>query len=182
MSRTIQEKQRLTNDKMNSAKLTDRLVADELLKMGFSYNSIGTHYLHDSIVYSASLRLEDFNDVNEFCRKVGAVVRGKYNVGGYQYSGNITQAIERAFVVGNIEYLMETFKSSYDRDKDKVTKNAFIMTVRKKIMNDIEVQQPFDIVQLRTLIKDTAEKITDSALLKSICDIMLSLNGKTIIT
>ena len=62
MSRTICNIRNLTQEKINSPRTVDRLVADELLEMGFSYSYIGTHYLHDSIVYSVSLKLEDFKD------------------------------------------------------------------------------------------------------------------------
>lgn len=78
MRRTKEQMSELTKSKVNSTKTVDRLVADELLEMGFSYNSIGTHYLHDSIVISTQLRLEEFAKVSNFCRLIGTRVCKKY--------------------------------------------------------------------------------------------------------
>ncbi len=63
---TIYDMEDLTKEKINSPRTVDRLVADELLEMGFSYSFMGTHYLHDSIVFSTFLKLEDFKCVNSF--------------------------------------------------------------------------------------------------------------------
>lgn len=95
-------------------------------------------------------------------------------VGFYQYANNIKSAIERAFDIGNINYLLDTFKSSYDKDKMKVSKNAFIMTVRRKIVEMLEKQEPYTATQLRLIIQGSVEGITDYALLKGICDIVSS--------
>lgn len=179
MKRTDKEKSEMTNEKTNG-KRADRLVMDELLKMGFSYNRMGTHYLHDSIVYAISLKLEDFGNTNRLCHVIGEKVRRKYNICEYQYGTEISQAIEKAFTVGNIDYLLDTFKSAYDQDKMKVTKNAFIMTVREKILKELEAQQSFNTTQLRIIIQGTIEEITDYVLLKGICDIVLSLKGGVI--
>lgn len=178
MRRTKEEMLEMTREKQNSKKTADRLVMDELLEMGFSYNQIGTHYLHESIVASTKIRLEDFRDVNMFCQYIGNAVRKKYNIGLYQYSTNIECSISRAFDVGNINYLLETFKSSYDKDKMKVNKNVFIMTVRKNIMEALEEQDFYDITQLRLIIQGSVERITDYAFLKGMCDIVLSTSVK----
>ncbi len=167
----------LANEKANSKKLVEKLVMDELLKMGFSYNHTGTHYLHDSIVYSTSLKLEDFKDVNSLCRRVSAMVREKYKIGADHYCGSVLASIMRAFDVGNINYLLETFKSSYDYDKMSVGKNTFIMTVRKKIMEALEVQQSYNATQLRLIIQGTVENITDVTLLQALCNIVVSMEG-----
>ncbi|MFG6368370.1 MAG: hypothetical protein K1W16_08075 [Lachnospiraceae bacterium] len=79
MRRTNKEMSRMAQDKINSPKTVDRLVADELLEMGFSYNHMGTHYLHDSIVQSAKMSLEDFKNVSEFCLRIAKVVCRKYS-------------------------------------------------------------------------------------------------------
>lgn len=164
--------------KRESKKTVDRLVMDELLEMGFSYNSIGSHYLHDSIVISTQLRLEEFAKVSNFCQSIGAKVCKKYKVGTYQYANNIEVAIERAFEVGNINYLLDTFRSSYDENKMKVTKNVFIMTVRRKIMETMSTQENYNITQLRLIIQGSVEGITDLNLLKGICDIVLSVGNR----
>ncbi len=57
MKYTKDKMSEMTIKKQNSPKTVDRLVMDEMLEMGFSYNSIGTHYLHDSIVDSTKMRL-----------------------------------------------------------------------------------------------------------------------------
>lgn len=154
---------------------------DELLEMGFSYNSIGTHYLHDSIVASTKMRLEDYTNVNSFCKAIGNRICRKYGVGAYQYGSNIEQSIERAFEVGNINYLLETFKGSYDSEKMKVTKNVFIMTVRRKIIESLELQEVHNATQLRLIIQGSVEGITDCNLLKGICDIVLSVGNKALV-
>ena len=86
----------LTKDKINSSRAVDKLVTDELLKMGFSYKIIGTHYLHDSIVYSVSLKLEDFKDVHNFYHRVNELVQKKYKVN--VTAAAIAKAIEQAFI------------------------------------------------------------------------------------
>lgn len=177
MRRTICNMEDLTKEKLNSPRTVDRLVADELLEMGFSYNNTGTHYLHDSIVYSISLKLEDFRDVNDLCHRVGVMVYKKYNIGVDYYCRSIHTSIMRAFDTGNINYLLETFKSSYDYDKMSVGKNTFIMTVRKKIMEALEAGQSYNATQLRLIIQGTVENITDVTLLQALCNIVVSMEG-----
>lgn len=178
MKHTLVRMSEMTKEKQNSKKTADRLVMDELLEMGFSYNSIGTHYLHDSIIASIQMRLEDFMKVSNFCQMIATKVCEKYKVGAYQYANNIEVAIERAFETGNINYLLETFKSSYDKEKMKVTKNVFIMTVRRKIMESLAAQETHDATRLRLIIQGSVEGITDYNLLKGICDIVLSVGNK----
>lgn len=175
MRKTNQEVLELENEKINSPRMIDRIVADELLEMGFSYKFTGTHYLHDSIVCAASMKFEDFGNVNEFCRGIAEKVRRKYKVCNDHYSTEVAAAIDRAFAFGNINYLLDTFKSSYDKDKMKVTKNTFIMTVRKKIMESLEAEQSFNATQLRLIIQGTVENITDISTLEGMCKIVLSL-------
>lgn len=180
MKRTLEKMSEMTMEKQNSKKTVDRLVMEEFLEMGFSYNSIGTHYLHDSVVLSTQICLEDFANVSNFCQSIGVKVCKKYKVGAYQYANNIESAIERAFEVGNINYLLETFKGSYDKDKMKVTKNVFIMTVRRKIMESLATQETHNATQLRLIIQGSVERITDCNLLKGICDIVLSVGNKSL--
>lgn len=177
MGRTMIEKSIMTKEKLNSKKTVDGLVSDELLEMGFSYGDIGTHYLHDCIVSSTQLKLEDFGSVKQFCRRVGGIVCMKYNVDHTSLCTAITVSIDRAFDTGNINYLLETFKGSYDRERMKVYKNTFIMVVRPKIMAALDAQDAKSNTQLRLIIQGTVEKITDYALLKGISDIVLSLAG-----
>lgn len=163
----------LTQEKINSPRTIDRLVADELLEMGFSYSYIGTHYLHDSIVYSTSLKLEDFKDVYNFYHRVNELVQKKYKVN--VTAAAISKAIEQAFIDGNINYLLETFKGSYDKDRMMVSNKVFIMTVRKKIMEALEAQQSYNATQLRLIIQGTVENIKDVTLLQALCNIVVSM-------
>lgn len=181
MRYTKDEMIKTTKEKEGSNKTADRLVMDEMLEMGFSYNSIGTHYLHDSIVFSTQMRLEDFMKVSNFCHMIGTKVCKKYKVGMYQYENNIKTAIERAFDFGNANYLLETFKGSYDRDKRRVTKNVFIMTVRRKIMESLKAQEELNVTQLRLIIQGSVEEIADCTFLKGICDIILSSGEKVLV-
>lgn len=89
-------------------------------------------------------------------------------------------AIGRAFEVGNINYLLDTFRNSYDKDKMKVNKNVFIMTVRRKIMDALSLQEDHNATQLRLIMQGSVEKITDCTLLKGICDIVLSVGNRAL--
>ena len=173
MSRTICNIRNLTQEKINSPRTVDRLVADELLEMGFSYSYIGTHYLHDSIVYSVSLKLEDFKDVHNFYHRVNELIKKKYKVN--VTAAAIAKAIEQAFIYGNINYLLETFKGSYNKDRMMVSNKVFIMTVRKKIMEALEAGQSYNATQLRLIIQGTVENITDVTLLQALCNIVVSM-------
>lgn len=168
---TIYDMEDLTKEKLNSPRTVDRLVADELLEMGFSYSFMGTHYLHDSIVFSTFLKLEDFKCVNSFCHRVNELVRKKYNVD--IVSSAVAAAIDRAFREGNINYLLDTFKGSYDKDRMMVSNKVFIMTVRKKIMEALEAQQSYNATQLRLIIQGTVENIKDVTLLQALCNIVV---------
>lgn len=179
MRRTICNMEDLTQEKINSPRTVDRLVADELLEMGFSYSFMGTHYLHDSIVFSTSLKLEDFKCVNSFCHRVNELVRKKYNVD--IVSPAVAAAIDRAFREGNINYLLDTFKGSYDKDRMMVSNKVFIMTVRKKIMEALEAQQSYNATQLRLIIQGTVENITDVTLLQALCNIVVSMEGRVMV-
>lgn len=175
MRLTLEHIEHLTQDKINSLKMVDKLVSDELLEMGFSYKFIGTHYLHDSIVYSTSLKLEHFSNVGLLFHEIEKELKKKYNIKYNYYYKRIDESIERAFEVGNINYLLETFKSVYDREKMKVTTNEFIMVMRQKIMETLKLQQSYNATQLRLIIQGTVENITDVTLLQAICNIVVSV-------
>lgn len=63
---TKEEMSEMTKEKENSKKTVDRLVMDELLEMGFSYNYMGTHYLHETIVITTKMKTEDFPTIKSF--------------------------------------------------------------------------------------------------------------------
>ena len=83
---TLKEMENLTQEKINSPQVIDRLVADELLEMGFGYNTIGTHLLHDSIVCSLSMDVHKFSGVFAFCVCIKDKVCKKYNLEGSLYT------------------------------------------------------------------------------------------------
>ena len=176
---TIYDMEDLTKEKLNSPRTVDRLVADELLEMGFSYSFMGTHYLHDSIVFSTFLKLEDFKCVNSFYHRVNELVQKKYKVNVTVAA--IAKAIEQAFIDGNINYLLDTFKGSYDKDRMMVSNKVFIMTVRKKIMEELEAGQSYNATQLRLIIQGTVENITDVTLLQALCNIVVSMEGRVMV-
>lgn len=176
---TKDEMSEMTRKKQNSPKTVDHLVMDELLEMGFTYTYIGTHYLHDSITCATKLRIEDFNDANDFFRTVNSIVRGKYKVGKDSYGESIASAINRAFETGNVGYLLDVFKGVYNKDKMTVSSKNFIMVVRKKIIETLEEQKFYNTTQLRLIIQGSVERITDYNILKGICDIILSVGNKT---
>lgn len=181
MRKTNEELRKMEEEKLSSIAKTDKMVSKELLKMGFSYNQMGTHYLHESIVIAASLKLENFSSVDELCLAIGKKICRKYGIRNDHYSSSVSHSIEKAFEVGNIDYLLDTFKSSYDRDKMKVVKNTFIMTVRKKIMEEMEEEQEYSANQLRVIIQGTVEKIRDISVLEGLCKIVLFMeNGITV--
>lgn len=180
MNRTKEEMTVMKSEKINSKKIVDRLITDELLKMGFSYNRMGTHYLHDSIAFSVSMRLEDFYSINEFCSKIETEICKKYGSERRGYWAGIDRAIETAFQTGNIDYLMDTFKSSYNYERMKVTKNAFIMTVRRKIMEELENQNSYNVTQLRIIIQGELEGISDVPVLEGIRNILFSIKGEEV--
>lgn len=177
MRKTKEEISKMTNEKRNGKKTADSLVMDELLEMGLSYGQIGTHYLHDSIVYSISMDMKNFSGVLYFCKAIKDRVCRKHNENGYRYNVYIERAIESAFRTGNIDYIMETFKNSCSSDEMVVSKNTFIMTVRQKIMRVLQERESYNATQLRIIIQGEVEKITDISALEGICKIVLALRG-----
>lgn len=181
MGKTGEELRRMEKEKISSTAKPDKMVLKELLKMGFSYNQMGTHYLHESIVMAVSLKLENFSSVDEFCLSIGKKICRKYGIRNDHYSSSISHSIEKAFEVGDVDYLLDTFKSSYDKEKMKVVKNAFIMTIRKKMLEEMEEDQEYNANQLRVIIQGTVENIRDISVLEGLCKIVLFMeNGITI--
>lgn len=57
----------------------------------------------------------------------------------------------------------------------KVTKNEFIMVMRQKMMATLGIQQ--NATQLRLIIQDIVENITDITLLQALCNIVVSVES-----
>lgn len=181
MGRTKEKMLEMENEKRNRKKTADRLVMDELLEMGFSYKYIGTHLLHDSIILSTKMRLEDYEDVNGFCADIATAVRKKYGVDRTQYTNNIRFSIENALTYGNIDYILDIFKNSYDKDRMAINKNAFIMTIRRNLIPALEKKDSFNANQLRIIIQGELEGITDVSVLEGMRNIVVSLKGGNLI-
>ena len=178
MNKTKEEMSEMAEKKTNSKRTVDRLVADELLKMGFSYSYMGTHYLHDSIVYAVEKKLEYYTNIRTFCNEITNKVSTKYGVTPYQCSTECVSAINKAFVDGNIDYILEVFKESYNRDKMTVGRIPFIMTLRNKILSETEEQRNYNVTQLRIIIQGELEGVSDVPVLEGIWNILLSLKGE----
>ncbi len=177
-----ERKERIDNftlEKMNGKRKADRLVSDELLNMGFCYGYIGTHYLHDVIVWEIQHKLEDFEGARDFYLRGVKSVMEKYSIGDYQCKNDITESIERAFAFGDINYLLEVFKGSYDYDKMKVASRVFTMTVRNKILMGVEEEQSYDERKLKRIIHKSIDDIADMAVLYGIKNIMEKLTTGT---
>lgn len=178
MSRTKSEMEIMTVSKTNSKNAKEKMVSDELLKMGFSYSYIGTHYLHDSIFYAIRMNLEAYANVRTFCGEIGNKVSQKYGVSYRQYCIESAKAIEKAFTDGNVDYMLEVFKGAYNRERMTVLKTQFIMVLRNKLLNEMEEQRGYTTSQLRLIIQGTVDRITDERLLEGLCNIVLSMEGQ----
>ena len=137
---TSDEKIKMTHEKASRKGRNEQLVFNELLKMGFNYSQIGTHYLHDYVVASLDLRIEDFQTVGDFHNCIRKQISRKYGVTRDSYYTRIRIAIEAAFVNGNINYLLDTFKAVYDCDRMSVPYKVFIMTLREKLLISMEAE------------------------------------------
>lgn len=179
-TRTKEEINKLTAEKMGGANPAERMITDELLKMGFSYSFMGTHYLHDSIAFSVSGnsgRLENFTSVSTFCGNIGDMVCKKYKTSFQNYCSAVTNAIDSAFLGGDINYILDVLKGSCDCERMTATRKQIIMNVRQKILNEMETEQEYSVAQLRLIIQGGVNEITDYALLKSISNIVMCFSG-----
>lgn len=102
------------------------------------------------------------------------------NKHGVKRETAITQmrySIECAFAYGNTDYLLETFKGTYDYGKGRVSNTTFIMTTAEKIKQDMAAGQCFNTTQLRILIQGEIENITDAITLGNLYGIVHALEG-----
>lgn len=164
-------------DKMTSL---EKMVSDELLYIGVSYKHTGTYYLKDAIVFAIKEKPAQYQTSKELTGRINSMVANKYGLTRETVIGQMRYAIEYAFVYGNIDYLLDIFKGTYDCGKGKVDNATFIMTVAEKIKQDMAEKQYLNATQLRILIQGEVENITDVITLGNLYGIVQSLEGGVI--
>ena len=150
---------------------TKKRVTSELLKIGFGFNYIGTHYLADCIGLAVESHLAIGTSVRSFMGYITRTVGEKYGVDRTTVATLITTVIERAFDFGNIDYLLDILKGTYDYDSQKVSYSSLIMNLAEKIRLDIE-QEYQNAKDLKEQIRESLDSITDPILLSGIYNIM----------
>lgn len=180
-NRTNAEKEQMTQEKLGSANVKERMVMDELLKMGFSYGIIGTHYLHDSILFAVSTNMGSAC-ARDFYKVVRMKACEKHSVTYHRLCTYISISIERAFRLGNIEYILDVLKESYGHEAMKIRSGQLIMVLRTKILSELNKGQQTKDLQLKYNICDAIENIVDSPLLEAIYNIATSLGRINYVT
>lgn len=172
--KTKQEKA-LAAKSLNNMNRLEKIVSDELLYMGFSYKYTGTYYLRDAIIFAAKEKPGQYQTSRELIGRINAMVANKHGIKRETAIMQMRLAIESAFTFGNIDYLLDVFKGTYDYDRGKVDNATFIMTVAEKIKQDAEEKQIFNATQFRILIQYEVENIKDPITLESLYKIVLAL-------
>lgn len=167
----------MEQEKSQRANKVERRVMDELLTMGFDYGYIGTHHMHDALALAVNTNPENFANINQFLLHVNTRICQKYGVGARCNLTSMRYATEKAFQLGNIDYLLEVFKGAYDPDKGIVDNRTFIMTVRNRIGYEMEEEQALGVDDLKEAIWEAVDKITDISTLASLWGITAALKG-----
>lgn len=169
----------MEQEKPNSANKIDRMVMDELLKMGFSYKRTGTNQLHDAIAFVVKSDPKSFLSTADAIRAAYRCLARKYGGKKESHQTHISNAIGAAFDVGNIDYLLDVFKNSLDPNTGRVNGSTFIMTVSRRILIRMEEEnQLIDADRLRESIQESISKITSTSALASLCGIALALRDR----
>lgn len=170
-------KQIKSYDSIGKVTSLEKMVSEELLCIGASYKYVGTYYLRDAIVFATKEKPAQYQTVRELIGRINAMVANKYGVKRGTVITQMAFSIERAFLYGNIDYLLDMFKSSYDYSKGKVDNITFILTVAEKIKHDMAEKQHLNATQLRILIQGEVENITDVITLGNLYGIVHALEG-----
>lgn len=165
-----------TSTKQLCSPETKQRVTSELLKIGFGFNYIGTHYLADCIGLAVESHLALGTSVRVFMGYITRTVGEKYNVDKTTIGTLINCAIEKALDFGNIDYLLSILQGTFDYDNQKVTYPTLIMNLAEKIRLDIE-QEYQSAKDLKEQIKENLDNITDPVLLSGICNIVTAVRG-----
>ncbi len=177
--KTKQEKE-LAAKSLNNMNHLEKLVSDELLHMGFSYKYTGTYYLRDAIMFAMREKPGQYQTSRELIGRINAMVANKHSIKRETAIMQMRLSIENAFTFGDIDYLLDIFKGTYDYDKGRVDNATFIMTVAEKIKQDAAQKQCFNATQLRILIQYEVENIKDAETLGSLYGIVQALEGGAI--
>lgn len=174
--KTKQEKE-LATKTLNNMNRLEKIVSDELLHMGFSYKYTGTFYLRDAIMFAIKEKPGQYQTSRELIGRINAMTANKYGIKRDTAIMQMRLSIENAFTFGNIDYLLDIFKGTYDYDKGRVDNATFIMTIAEKIKQDAAQKQCFNATQLRILIQGEVENIKDIETLGSLYSIVHALEG-----
>lgn len=167
----------MEQEKLSRTSKVDKLVMEELLKMGFTYSYTGTNHLHDAIVCAIRENPRDHETMQELLKEANRKANAKYGITAQKFQNSIAISIDRAFDTGNVEYMLEVFKGVYDYDKQTIQSRAFIATMRRKIIDEVESERGVGIDDLRQSIKDTVDNIFDISILTSICGVLMAVKG-----
>ncbi len=170
----------MEREKLSRTSKADKKVMEELLKMGFTYSYASTNHLHDVIVFAIRENPRDHETMRGLLKAANEKTSVQYGITSQKCQNSIAIAIERAFDTGNVEYMLEVFKSVYDYDRQTIQSRAFIATMRRKIMDEMEAEQGVGVDDLQQTIKDMVDKILDASVLTSVCSILMAVKGETI--
>lgn len=154
----------------------EECVVKELLRMGASYNRIGTYYIQDCIIAAVNSNIRDFKNLSDYVNTIKTKVAKKYGITKPNLWKNIERTIDRMLYKGDYDYILSIFKGDYDPDRQTVAANPFILTVAEKVRADM-AKQYRNADYFRNKIKESVENITDPTLLNGICNILMSLKG-----
>lgn len=171
---TNNDKLQLTQEKASSKSDNEQLVFNELLKMGFSYSQMGTHYLHDYLVLSLETKVEDFSKMNEFHSFLRKQIANKYRLTSEPCYVQMRISIDTAFANGNIDYLLNAFKGVYDYDKMSISYKPFVMTLRERLLISMMQERISTETQLQDALRNVIDKVSDIRILERVFGLTLS--------
>lgn len=155
---------------------TEECVIKELLRMGASYNRIGTYYIQDCIVAAVNSDIRDFKNISDYVNAIKTKIAEKYGITKQNLCKNIERTIDRMLYKGDYDYILSMFKGDYDPDRQTVAANPFILTVAEKVRADM-AKEYRNANYFRNKIKENIDNITDVTVLNGIYSIMMSLKG-----
>lgn len=151
-------------------------VTNELLKIGFSFKYVGTHYLSDCVTVAVEQHSAIGISVRSFMGYITGAVAEKYGVDKTTIGTLINGAVEKALIFGNVDYLLSILQGTYDYDNQKISYSSLIMNLAEKIWVDIK-QEYQSAKDLKEQIKENLDNITDPILLSGICNIVMASKG-----
>lgn len=177
MNRTSQQRRELAYKSFSKMNQLEKTASDEFLHMGFSYKYVGTYYLRDTVIFAAREKPGQYQASRELMGRINSMVANKHGINRSTAICQMGHSIECAFAYGNIDYLLEIFKGTYDYGEGRVSNATFILTIAEKIKQDMAAGQCFNTTQLRILIQGEIENITDAITLGNLYGIVHALEG-----